>query len=193
MSGPGAALPLEAETVPEFGRVDLVHVSLPFVKPFSISSATWTGKETFLVRVEGAGKVGWGECVADPDPFYAPETTTSARHVVAEFLLPLVEPGLTFLELDSRFGRVRGNRMAKAALENALVDLAAKTKGVPLHELLGGARRRVPSGISIGLQESPAALVHEVEEAVARGYHRVKVKVKKGKDVDYVAEVLAGD
>jgi O-succinylbenzoate synthase len=182
-------LPLEAERVPAFERVDLVHVSLPFVTPFSISSATWTGKETFLVRVEGDGKAGWGECVADPDPFYAPETTTSARHIVAEFLLPLVEPGLTFLELDSRFGHVRGNRMAKAALENALVDLAAKAKGVPLHELLGGERKRVPSGISIGLQESPAALAREVAEAVARGYHRVKVKVKKGKDVEYVAAV----
>ena len=115
MSGPAeraSALPLEAERVPAFERVDLVHVSLPFVKPFSISTATWTGKETFLVRVEGGGKIGWGECVADPDPFYAPETTTSARHVVAEFLLPLVEPGLTFLELDARFGHVRGKPRA---------------------------------------------------------------------------------
>lgn len=189
LAGRASALPLEAERIPAFERVDLVHVSLPFVKPFSISTATWTGKETFLVRVEGGGEIGWGECVADPDPFYAPETTTSARHVVAEFLLPLVEPDLTFLELDGRFGHVRGNRMAKASLENALVDLAAKRKGVPLHELLGGARKRIPSGISIGLQDSPAALVTEVGEAVARGYHRVKVKVKKGKDVDYVAAV----
>jgi O-succinylbenzoate synthase len=139
--------------------------------------------------VEGGGVTGWGECVADPDPFYAPETTTSVRHIVTEFLLPLVEPGLTFGELDARFAHVRGNRMAKATVENAVVDLAAKAKRVPLHEILGGPRKRIPSGISLGLQETPADLVKEVAAAVEKGYHRVKMKVKKGKDVDYVAAV----
>lgn len=186
---PGPAGPLDGLAVPDPCRVDLLLVRLPFVHPFSISSATWTCKEALVLRVEAGGVVGWGECVADPDPFYAAETTTSARHVLTEFLLPLVEPGLTFGELDARFARVRGNRMAKATVENALVDLAAKARGVPLHELLGGPRKRIPSGISIGLQESPEALVREVADAVVRGYHRVKVKVKKGKDVDYVAAV----
>ena len=192
MSAPAAGsgpIRLESERVPAIGRVDLLLVRLPFVQPFSISSATWTCKETYLLRVEGSGVTGWGECVADPDPFYAPETTTSVRHIVTEFLLPLVEEGVTFGELDARFAHVRGNRMAKATVENALVDLAAKAKGVPLHELLGGARRRVPSGISLGIQESPDALVREVEAAVAKGYHRVKMKVKQGKDVDFVAAV----
>lgn len=182
-------MPLSGIPVPPVERVDLLLVRLPFVAPFSISSATWTCKEALVLRIEAEGAVGWGECVADPDPFYASETTTSARHVLAEFLLPLVEEGLSFLDLDARFARVRGNRMAKATVENALVDLAAKRAGVPLHELLGAGRKRIPSGISIGLQESPEALVAEVAAAVARGYHRVKVKVKKGKDVDYVAAV----
>ena len=186
---PAAAIPLEGERIPAIERIDLLLVRLPFVAPFSISSATWTCKETFLLRVEGGGVTGWGECVADPDPFYAPETTTSVRHIVMEFLLPLVEPGLTFGELDTRFAHVRGNRMAKATVENALVDLAAKAKGVPLHEILGGPRKRIPSGISLGLQETPADLVKEVAAAVEKGYHRVKMKVKKGKDVDFVEAV----
>ncbi len=186
---PYAPFPLEDERIPPIERIDLLLVRLPFVAPFSISSATWTCKETYLLRVEGGGIVGWGECVADPDPFYAPETTTSVRHIVTEFLLPLVEPRMTFGELDERFTHVRGNRMAKATVENALVDLAAKAKGVPLHELLGGPRKRIPSGISLGLQETPADLVKEVAIAVEKGYHRVKMKVKKGKDVEYVAAV----
>ncbi|KAA0254453.1 o-succinylbenzoate synthase [Acidobacteria bacterium ACD] len=194
MSGPaGGTEPvrLEAEKVPAVERIDLVRVRLPFVRPFSISTATWTCKETVLLRVEGGGVTGWGECVADPDPFYAPETTTTAGHVVTEFLLPLVEPGITFGDLDRLFARIRGNRMAKATVENALVDLAAKAKGVPLHELLGGRKRRIPSGISLGIQDSPEDLVREVAAAVAKGYHRVKVKVKRGKDVEYVAAVRA--
>ena len=193
MSGPvrraPAGCPLEEEAVPAIERADLLLVRLPFVQPFSISSATWTCKEALLLRLEGSGVTAWGECVADPDPFYAPETTTSARHLIAEFLLPLVEPGVTLGEIDRRFGRVRGNRMAKATVENALVDLVAKARGVPLHALLGGTLRKVPSGISIGLQETPADLVREVAAAVEKRYHRVKVKVKKGKDVDFVAAV----
>ncbi|MBK9375949.1 MAG: hypothetical protein IPN03_20085 [Holophagales bacterium] len=115
--------------MPAIGRVDLLLVRLPFVQPFSISSATWTCKEALVLRVEAGGVVGWGECVADPDPFYAAETTTSARHIVTEFLLPLVEAGMTLGEVDSRFQHVRGNRMAKATVENALVDLVAKAGG----------------------------------------------------------------
>lgn len=186
---PDRPFPLEGERVPAIEKAELFLVRVPFLAPFSISSATWTCKEALLLRLEGGGAEGWGECVADPDPFYAPETTVSARYIVQRFLWPLVEPGITFGELDGRFRTVRGNAMAKATVENALVDLAARRKGVPLHELLGAPRRRVPSGISLGLQESPEALVAAVADAVATGYHRVKVKVKRGKDVAWVAAV----
>jgi O-succinylbenzoate synthase len=164
-------------------------VNLPFVSPFAISTAVWTCKEALLLRLAGEGVVGWGECVADPDPYYASETTVTAAHVIRDFLLPLVEAGITLSELDTRFKHVRGHQMAKAAVENALVDLIGKQKKVPLHELLGAKRKRIPSGISLGLQESPAELVREVEAAVTRKYHRVKMKVKKGKDIDYVSAV----
>jgi O-succinylbenzoate synthase len=127
--------------------------------------------------------------VADPDPFYASETTTTARHILKDFLLPRLEPGITLSELERRMRHVRGNEMACATLENAVLDLIAKAKGVPLHALLGAARKKVPSGISIGLQESPAALVAAVGDAVAKKYHRVKMKIQKGKDLDYVRAV----
>jgi O-succinylbenzoate synthase len=175
--------------VPIIERIDLLLVRLPFVAPFAISSAVWTAKEALLLRLEGEGVTAWGECVADPDPYYASETTATARHCIADFLLPLVEAGITIGELDRRFRRVRGHQMAKATVENALVDLIAKCAGRPLHELLGFPRRRIPSGISIGLQETPAALLAAVDEAVTAGYHRVKMKVKRGQDVDWVRAV----
>jgi len=180
---------VERETLGAIDRIDEILVRLPFVAPFSISSATWNSKETVLLRVEGEGAVGWGECVADPDPYYAPETVTSVRHVVREFLLPKVEAGITLLELEQRLAPVKGNRMAKATLENALVDWTAKRRGLPLCELLGCAPRPIPSGISLGLEESPAALVAKVEEAVATGYHRVKMKIARGRDVAFVRAV----
>ncbi len=184
------ALPaLREHRVGAIDRIEELVVRLPFVTPFSISTATWTCKEALLLKIEAGGVAGWGECVADPDPFYASETTTTARHIIREFLLPLVEPGVTMGELASRFRRVRGHGMAKATVENALFDLIAKREGVPLHALLGFPRRPIPSGISIGIQESTASLLDAVGEAVATGYHRVKMKIRRGCDLERVAAV----
>ena len=169
--------------------VELLTVRLPFVAPFGTSVATWNCKEALLVRLEDKGLVAWGECVADPDPYYASETTTSARHIIKEFLMPELKPENSLAGLLDRFRRVRGNEMAKAALENALLDLLAKRRGLPLHKLLGFPARRITSGISIGLQESIPELLAKVEEAVASGYHRVKMKIGRTKDVDWVKAV----
>lgn len=175
--------------IPPIDHIDQVTVRLPFVKPFSISSATWTCKEALLLRIESEGVTAWGECVADPDPYYASETTRTAEHIIRDFLLPLVEPGTTLGTLEERFRRVRGHGMAKATIENALLDLIAKRESLPLHSLLGYDARPIPSGISIGIQETAEELLDAVEEAVASGYHRVKMKIRRGCDVDRVAAV----
>jgi O-succinylbenzoate synthase len=164
-------------------------VRLPFVKPFSISTATWTCKEALLLRIESQGLTAWGECVADPDPYYASETTLTAEHIIRDFLLPLVESSITMETLEQRFHRVRGHGMAKATIENALLDLIAKREGLPLHALLGYPARPIPSGISIGIQETEGDLLDAVGEAVASGYPRVKMKIRRGCDVDRVAAV----
>lgn len=167
----------------------MVVVKLPFVAPFGTSVQVWTHKEALLLRVESGGVVAWGECVADPDPFYAYETTSTARHIIKDFLLPLVEPGISLADLTQRFAHVRGHGMAKATVENALLYLLAEQKGLPLHALLGYAARPIRSGISIGLKDSPEELLKAVGTAVERGYHRVKMKIKRGKDVSWVRRV----
>jgi O-succinylbenzoate synthase len=142
-----------------------------------------------LMRLESDGVVAWSECVSDPDPFYFYETNGTARHIIRDFLLPLVEAGIPLGELEGRFRRVRGHGMAKAAVENGLLNLLAVRKGVPLYALLGRPAKKIMSGLSIGLKESPADLLAAVEKAVAKKYHRVKMKIKKGQDVDWVQAV----
>lgn len=175
--------------VPALDRIDLITVRLPFVKPFATSVHTWAVKEALLLRLESAGVVGWGECVADPDPFYASETTHTVRHIFKEFLLPLLIPGQTMGELLKSWHPVRGHGMAKAMLENALLDLIARQQGRPLHELLGLSARRIQSGISLGIQASIPALLDAVAEVITRPYHRVKLKIMQGKDVEWVRAV----
>ncbi len=184
-------LAVEHEPLPSIGRIEFVTVRLPFLHPFGTSVHVWTCKEALLLRLEADGVAAWGECVADPDPFYLSETTTTARHIIESFLLPLLEPRLAFGELLTRFRAVRGHGMAKATVENALVDLLALRKGVSVHELLGFPAKRIMSGLSIGLRDSPAELVAAVEVAVDKRYHRVKMKVEKGRDIDYVRAVRA--
>lgn len=180
---------LEKDPIGAIDKIELLTVRLPFVAPFGTSVAVWNCKEALLVRLEDKGIVAWGECVADPDPYYASETTVSARFIIKNFLLPELKPDLSLAGLLSRWSRVRGHEMAKAALENALLDLLAKRRGLPLHVLLGFPTRRIMSGISIGIQETVAKLLEKTEEAVATGYHRVKMKIQLGQDVEWVEAV----
>jgi O-succinylbenzoate synthase len=186
---PSPAAALEGLRVPKLGRVDLVTVKMPFVAPFGTSVHVWTDKEAMLMRLESGGLVAWSECVSDPDPFYFYETNETARHIIKDFLLPLVEPGIPLGELDERFRRVRGHGMAKATIENGLLILLALQQGMPLHRLLGFPVKKILSGLSIGLKETPADLLAAVDHAVTKGYHRVKMKVKKGQDIEWVRAV----
>lgn len=180
---------LEKLLVPKLDRVDLVTVKLPFVAPFGTSVHVWTDKEALLMRLESGGVTAWSECVSDPDPFYFYETNETARHIIKDFLLPFVEPGLPVGELEGRFRAVRGHGMAKATIENGLLILIALQANMPLHALLGRPAGKIMSGLSIGLKETPAELLAAVEHAAAKGYHRVKMKVKKGRDIEWVEAV----
>ena len=125
MLPPSPTAVLEGLSLPRLDRVDLVTVKLPFVAPFGTSVYTWTEKEAMLLRLESGGVTAWSECVSDPDPFYFYETNTTARHIIKDFLLSLVEPGLVLGEIEARFRHVRGHGMAKATLENGLLILIA--------------------------------------------------------------------
>jgi O-succinylbenzoate synthase len=172
-------------------RVEVRRVTLPLRFPFETSFSRTTAKRFLLVSVSADGVSGHAECVADPDPFYLPETNTTALHVLRDFLVPMAfaleiaHPR----ELLPAFSRVRGHEMAKAALEMAVFELWARREGVPLWRVLGGRGGEIQAGVSVGLQDDEAALLDRVEAEVAAGYRRVKVKIKPGRDVGTVAAI----
>jgi o-succinylbenzoate synthase len=172
-------------------RLQLRLVRLPLVAFFETSFGRIDGRTFILVCVEGDGIAGIGECVADVDPFYSPETNVTAWHVLKDFLAPLVL-GRTFSHPRDVFpalARVRGHNMAKAAVEMAAWDLAARQAGVPLSHLLGGTRREIASGVSIGIQDSVEQLLEKIAKELAAGYQRIKIKIKPGWDTAVVEAV----
>lgn len=173
-------------------RIELRLLRLPLVRFFETSFGRVHERSFVLVRVEDDGEVGWGECVADGNPYYSSETTRTAWHVIADFVAPLVlgrgfdHPALVFDALRP----IRGHNMAKAALEMAAWDLFARQQRKPLATVLGGSPALIASGIasgvSIGIQDSLEQLVERVRIEVAAGYRRVKIKIKPGWDVEAV-------
>lgn len=174
-------------------RAVLRLIGLPLLHPFRTSFGVEREKRCLILRLDCEGVTGWGECVAMHGPWYSEETTGTARHILSEFMLPEVV-GCDLESADdllALLAPVRGNNMARAALEGAFLDALARARGVPLAALLGGSRAEIPSGVSVGIQESPAALVSTVERELRAGYQRVKLKVQPGADIAYVGAVRA--
>lgn len=172
-------------------RVVLRELRMPLRRPFRISSGVQTERRILLLELEDAdGTTGWSECVAQERPNYGPETVDTAWWALREWLVPRVldRPlsGPEAVEAMLADG-VRGHRMAKAGLEMGCWELAARKAALPLSRLLGGSRETVETGISLGIQPSPAALAERVREAVASGYRRIKVKIRPGSDREHLA------
>jgi len=170
-------------------RLELRLLKLPLVHFFETSFGRIDEKHFLIVTVDGGGVRAYGECVAEQDPFYSAETTETAWHVISEFIAPRVI-GVDFAHPRDVFpalAAIRGHNMAKAAVEMAAWDLFARQRGEPLARTLGGARQRIESGVSVGIQDSLDQLAAKVERELAAGYRRVKIKIKPGWDVDAVA------
>jgi O-succinylbenzoate synthase len=171
--------------------ITLREIQMPLVHFFETSFGRTYSRRILLLTVHCDGVNGWGECVAGEDPFYSSEWTESSWSTITRYLAPLllgriVESGRDCAAL---FSKVRGHRMAKAALENAVWDAEAKQRGVPLWKLLGGTRTEIPCGVSIGIQDSIEQLLEKVQIELAAGYRRIKIKVKPGWDVNVLEKI----
>jgi len=172
-------------------RIEMREIRLPLVAPFETSFGVTTERRILLVKVFGEGEIGWGECTCNEGPFYNHEATDMAWIVLRDFIAPLTigEEISSPAETAGLSSRIRGNRMARAAIETAVWDLTARLQGVPLWQLLGGTREEIPCGVSIGLQDTDAALLKKIEVELAAGYQRIKLKIKPGRDYEMIRAV----
>lgn len=172
--------------------VELRRVALPLVSPFRTSFGSQTSRDVLLVRVETSDGEGWAECVAMSDPTYSPEYVDGAHHVLRTHLLPrlfALGDGVSAAMVEPALRAVKGHRMAKAAIETAILDAELRHLGISFAEHLGAVRDAVDCGVSVGILGSVGELLDAVEGYLAQGYLRVKLKIEPGWDLEPVRAV----
>jgi len=171
--------------------VELRRVRLPLVAPFRTSLGTETVRDVLLLRAVTTEAEGWGECVAMSDPLYSSEYVDAAQDVLTRFLIPALaaQQRLDATLVAPALAAFKGHRMAKAALEMAVLDAELRAQGRPLARELGAVHDRVPCGVSVGIMDSIDQLLDAVEGYLDAGYVRIKLKIEPGWDVEPVRAV----
>lgn len=169
----------------------LREVRMQLRAPFETSFGITRERRILLVEAVADGVSGWGEVTAPEGPFYCSETIETAWHVIRDFIAPLAlgKSLAAAGDFPALVQAIRGHEMARAGVENALWDIEAQQKGVPLWKLLGGEIQEIPCGVSIGIQESVEALLAKISAELMAGYQRIKIKIKPGWDVKVVYAV----
>jgi len=175
-------------------RIDAIilrEVHMPLVRPFETSFGITRNRRILLVEIHSEGLIGWGECTAGERPFFSAESTDTAWAVITQELGPMLntEHPEHGGQCPRIFYQVRGNPMARAALENAIWDLEAQREGISLAKLIGGVQESIPCGVSLGIQPSIADLMSNIERELTAGYQRIKLKVKPGWDIEVLERV----
>jgi o-succinylbenzoate synthase len=175
----------------KIASITLHHVSMPLASPFETSFGRETDRQCIIIALQAEGLTGYGECVASRDPGYSYETVGTAWHILKDFIAPLIleQDVLDAEDFQKRVEGIRGHNLAKASVEMALWDLLGKRNGKSLKAMFGGTRDRVEVGVSIGIQASPSALIRMVESYLEKGYRRVKIKIKPGREIDETSAV----
>jgi len=169
----------------------LREIHLKLIAPFETSMDRVTERRIILAEVQADNVSGWGECTAGETPYYCPEDTETAWHILKNFLWPRLKGRELTSAADvwPLLEQIRGHNMAKATVETAIWDAEAKLKNIPLWKLIAGLpaaagpRQEIPCGVSIGIKDSLEELVDNVKKELAAGYQRIKIKIKPGKDI----------
>lgn len=172
-------------------RVELIHIKLPLKQPFRTGCGEFDERHVVIVKVYSPDGVGYGEVSSNFDPHYSYETTGTCIHVLRDFFIPRI------LHVDLRdvhdlLGRMnvyRGHHMARSGVETAFWDLWAKVQGLPLHQAIGGTGTRIPTGVSVGIQDTIKGTLDVIEGFLEQGYQRLKIKIRPGWDVKLLTTV----
>src|SRR5215471_2589928 len=170
-------------------RIVIREIRLRLKAPFETSFGLISDRKIILVEVFSDGVVGWGEVTAAEGPFYNSESKDTSWIILRDFIVPLVVGKTVHSpeEIPALVRAVRGHEMSKAAVENAVWDVSAQQGEISLATRLGGARTEIACGVSLGIRAAPDELIAAIESELAAGYQRIKIKIKPGKDLEFIS------
>ncbi|HEY3130257.1 MAG TPA: o-succinylbenzoate synthase [Acidobacteriota bacterium] len=172
-------------------RLTLREIRLPLVHYFETSFGRTDTRRILLLQLEADSLAGWAECTASEGPYYSHETIETAWNVIENFIAPFIlkrdieHP----TRLPAEVEQIRGHNMAKGAIEAGLWDLFARAQSRPLHQMIGGTRKWIDCGVSIGIQKDIETLLGKIEREVAAGYQKIKIKIKPGWDAEIIENI----
>ena len=171
--------------------VELLRLRMPLVSPFRTSFGTQEARDLLLLRVITPAAEGWGECGALLDPVYSSEYVDGVAHVLRTYLVPtLLRAGdISAHHVAPALAKFKGHRMAKAALETAVLDAELRAHEMALSTALGSTKDSVECGVSVGIMDSVPQLLDAVAGYLDEGYLRIKLKIEPGWDVEPVRAV----
>lgn len=179
------------DNIGQIDKAELYIVELPLVTPFITSNGVLKSRESLLLKLTSNGHTGWSECASFRDPWYHYETIDTSLHIAVKYLIPLLLKTVDIRadKITDLFKGIKGHNMSKAMIENGVMDLYARKIGKPLYYILGGRKKRIRSGISLGISEDVDDLLEQINEAVRKKYHRIKVKIRKGYDINVISAI----
>ncbi|MEM0139778.1 MAG: o-succinylbenzoate synthase [Ferroplasma sp.] len=163
-------------------------LKMPLISPFTTSFGTDVNKDVYVFKMENNDITAYSECVTDENPFYGPEDNYTAFHMIKNYLVPVIKQLPGHEEFIEKTKFLKGNNMAKAAMEMLLYDYYSKLENKPLYRYLGNTRGYANVGISLGMEDISITL-RKIQEAIDRGYKRIKVKIMKGKETEILSAV----
>ncbi|MGX7023841.1 o-succinylbenzoate synthase [Vagococcus hydrophili] len=182
---------IEGKTI-QIQNIEAYEHDLELVTPFKTSYGELTRKKTDIFVVTSTGGIqGYGELLSFETPDYIEETLSNDRHLIKTDLVPLIAGQVLYSPRQVRdlFSPVKGNQMAKSAIETAIWDLFAKVNELSLSEYIGLINEEITVGVSLGIQKDEETLLNIVTDYVNQGYSRIKLKISKGKDLSYIKKI----
>ena len=172
----------------KFDDIKIYHVAMPLKDPWITSYGADYEIHSILVNVRSDNYSAWSETCALELPTYSYESANSIFYNISEIFGPTIL-GKNFEtpeDLMNELSIYKGNPFAKAGLDIAWWNLKSEISNIPLHLLLGGNNNEVVAGADFGIEKDIDTLLENINVAVKNKAPRIKLKVKKGWDVDVI-------
>lgn len=172
-------------------RVELLRLNIPLVKPFETSFGRDEAEVHIIVKLYSNGLIGYGESPVPVYPGYCYETFDTAWNIQTKFLAPaLIHKEINEIsDFENHIKRIRGHNFAKHGFECAVWHLFSQIQQKPVHKMLGGTRKIIQSGVSVGIHKSIDDLLKTINGFLQEGYRRIKIKIKPGWDYEPIKAI----